>query len=72
MISIIRVFIWILVFLLIYKAIKFIGSLLFSGNNGSENHQVNYNKSSRETIKKEDVIEADFEEIEDTKTGEGK
>lgn len=62
-----RAIIWILLFILAYRAVKYILKIMSGGN---EKNQPNINskqKSGKININKDDIIEADFEEIKDNK-----
>lgn len=62
----IRGIIWILLFILAYRAVKYIIRIM-SGSN-EDNSKVNKGKNSGKiNINKDDIIEADFEEIKDSK-----
>lgn len=69
----IRAIIWILLFILAYRAVKYILRIM-SGSGSNQDSKVN-NRNKRSgnlNISKEDIIEADFEEIKDNKNDNSK
>lgn len=61
----IRIIIWLLIFYFVYKGIKFlVGYMSGSLQNSAKREKVENDNSS---IKKEDIIDADFEEIDPNK-----
>ena len=69
----IRFIIGALIFFLIYKIVRFVMDAFTTVNKSEANAKVKYRANNQQVINKDDIIEADFEEIkEKTKAGEGK
>lgn len=67
---IIRVIIWTLLFILAYRAVKYILRIMAGGETKNENPRPKHR--SKININKEDIIEADFEEIKDSEQDKSK
>ena len=69
----IRAIIWILLFILAYRAVKYILKIM-SSDSSKENSKVNnaFKNRGKVNINKDDIIEADFEEIKDNEKDNSK
>lgn len=67
---IIRVIIWTLLFILAYRAVKYILRIMAGGENKNESPKPK--RGNKFNINKDDIIEADFEEIKDSEQDKSK
>ena len=70
MIKLISIFIWGILFFLAFRAIKYIIQLVGGGEKKEGTFKTQ--KDSKINIKKEDIIEADFEEIKEKDSDKSK
>jgi len=68
--KIISVIFWILLFMLAYRAVKYILRMMSGGENKNESPKPK--RPSKFNINKDDIIEADFEEIKDSEQDKSK
>ena len=72
----IRAIIWTLLFILAYRAVKYILRIMSGGENSNNTSNAKQTFKSKEnskfSINKDDIIEADFEEIKDSEKDKSK